>query len=176
MTSLEAIDVSHNNINLECANIIKTMLTNGKLLRLDASHITSCMSAFGLYRLPETSANAAPILKIISGCCHSCTIGAVRMEHITGCAMNIVYSSVVDNFKNGKLKLFEFRFGKNELLSREQKQTIMECRERNSERWMIARRLEANNVDMIEMRGILLRIKWDTSLLYDAMRLDASCI
>jgi hypothetical protein len=41
---------------------------------------------------------------------------------------------------------------------------------------MIARRLEANNVDMIEMRGILLRIKWDTSLLYDAMRLDASRI
>jgi hypothetical protein len=176
MTSLEAIDVSHNNINLECANIIKTMLMNGKILRLDASHITSRMSAFGLYRSPETSANAAPVLKIISGCCHSCTIGVVRMEHITGCAMNIVYSSVVDNFKNGKLKLFEFKFGKNELLSREQKQTIIECRERNSERWMIAKRLEANNVNMIEMRGVILRIKWDTSLLYDAMRLDASRI
>jgi hypothetical protein len=29
---------------------------------------------------------------------------------------------------------------------------------------------------MIEMRGILLRIKWDTSLLYNAMRLDTNCI
>jgi hypothetical protein len=176
MTNLEAINVSHNNINLGCANIIKRMLINGKILRLDANHVKSRMSPFDLPRSPETSTNAAPILKIISGCCHSGTIGVVRMEYIMGCVMNIIYTSVVHNFRIGKLKLFEFRFGKNELLSREQKKTIMECRERNSERWMIARRLEANNVNMIKMHGILLHIKWDTSLLYDAMQLDASCI
>jgi hypothetical protein len=41
---------------------------------------------------------------------------------------------------------------------------------------MIARRLQANDVNMIEMPDILLRIKWDTSLVYDALRQDTSYI
>jgi hypothetical protein len=185
-TELEALDISHNDINLGSANIIKSMLISGKMLRLDATHITARLSTFDLYRLPPTSSlvvptppfpvNATPIITIIDGCCQSRTIGVVRMEYIMGCAVNSIYSAVVHSLESGKLRLFEFRFGKHELLSKEEKQTIIECRERNSERWMIARRLQANDVNMIEMPDILLRIKWDTSLVYDALRQDTSYI
>jgi hypothetical protein len=52
---------------------------------------------------------ALPLFTIIQGCCKSKNIGVVKMNYAMGTSMNEVYHNVVQNFKSGDLKLFEFQ-------------------------------------------------------------------
>jgi hypothetical protein len=102
MKNLEAIDLSNNNINTQSGKIIHDMLVEGNLLRLDINRIRVHMEGmFAMFALP--------LFTIIQGCCKSKNIGVVKMNYAMGTSMNEVYHNVVQNFKSGDLKLFEFQ-------------------------------------------------------------------
>ena len=53
---------------------------------------------------------------------------------------------------------------------------MLECHECNLERWMIAKCLQANEINTNNMYDFISCIAWDTSLLTDAMQFNASNI
>jgi hypothetical protein len=179
MQSLEAIDISQNHINLASGNIMRDMLINGNILRLDMNYIRPVVSRSDaepfvagsiIHDMPDPPYESLPILSIIQGCCQSQTVGIVKMKYVYGYD-NILYNVkeyVVQKFKSGHLRLFEFAFGEDELTV-EQETKILECRKRNMEWWTNARKLQANKVSTRDMYDVISSISWDTSLIKDAM-------
>jgi hypothetical protein len=96
MLGLEALDISANDIDIFSATYIREMLINGNLLRLDMN---------------RTSMDSVCFDQIVDGCCLSPSIGVVKTESVENIAGH-VDSRLLALFKEGKLKLFEFKFCK----------------------------------------------------------------
>ena len=149
MQSLEALNLSDNIINYNSGRAIRHMLIFGNLRCLDMNLLTT---------------NNEAVKNIIEGCCLSHTIGIAMMENTRGTTrVSKLYDLVVNKTSSGELKVFDFRFGDDEL-SIEQKQKMLEFRERNSERWLIARRLEADEIHTTDKFDAISRISWDTAI------------
>ena len=159
MEGLEALDISGNGMSNGGACHVRDMLIKGRLLRLDADH--TWMHEYG-------------IRQIVHGCCLSGTLGMVSMKstrHMT----DKTYDLVVEKFRTGELRLFDFRLAPNELTAGQQ-HTMLQCRARNYNRWVIGRRLQSGEIHATDMYHTVSEIAWDASLFVDAMRTNANDI
>ena len=87
----------------------------------------------------------------------------------------VILQHVIEKFETGELKLLDIDFGY--WIDDERITTIFEYRERNCKRWENARRLQRNDViHTDDMYEVISRISWDQSLLWEAMRTNASRI